>query len=239
MRAVRIAEEISRGGGDDSNVDVDLAILNRLPAAAMRAQHARSAHVPVRAEVAQRPIQAAFDVMHRARLHQLDHRLMTGERSAGKPPQVFHAHACRGLQRRQRHLVAIAEVMVAADGHAVAQVAEAQCSLQVGRALIAVERIIAVAANRRRRLTPAGRMTFNVDEGRLFAAVHNGWNAATQGVGDKISGQGFAHCASPGLDAGSDKSPIRRARSINFRARCTTGGSIIFEPTLTTPSPCA
>ena len=34
-----------------------------------------------------------------------------------------------------------------------------------------------------------------------------------------------------------DTSPIALARAISLRARCTTGGSIIFEPRLTTPSP--
>ena len=88
VRAVGVAEEVGGGRGDDRDVDVDLAILHRLPASAVRAQHAQAAHVAVRAVVAERAVHAAFDVVHRARLHQVDHRLVAGKRRAGKPDQV-------------------------------------------------------------------------------------------------------------------------------------------------------
>ena len=40
MRAIGVAEVVGRGRGDDRDVDVHLAILNRLPASTVRAQHA-------------------------------------------------------------------------------------------------------------------------------------------------------------------------------------------------------
>ena len=46
VRAVGIAEEVRRGRGDDRDVDVHLAILHRLPASAMRAQHAHPRMLP-------------------------------------------------------------------------------------------------------------------------------------------------------------------------------------------------
>ena len=65
MRPVGVAEEIGRRRGDHRDIDMYFTVLYRLPAAAMRAQHAQPAHVPMGAVVAQRAIHAAFDVMHR------------------------------------------------------------------------------------------------------------------------------------------------------------------------------
>ncbi len=50
--AVGVAEGVGGRGGDDGNVDVDFAILNGLPAAAMRTQHAHAAHLSLGAVVA-------------------------------------------------------------------------------------------------------------------------------------------------------------------------------------------
>ncbi len=75
VRAVAVAEGIRGGRGDHRDVDVNFAILNRLPASAMRAQHAHAAHLALRAVVAQRAVHAAFDVMDDARFHQIDRAL--------------------------------------------------------------------------------------------------------------------------------------------------------------------
>ena len=93
VRAIGVAEEVRRRRGNHRDVDMDFAILNRLPASAMRAQHAHAAHLAVRAEVAQRTVHAAFNVVDRSRLHQVDHRLVTRKRRAGEPHQVLDAHA--------------------------------------------------------------------------------------------------------------------------------------------------
>ncbi len=154
VRAVGIAEEVGGGRSDHRDVDVDLAILHRLPTSAVRAQHAQAAHVSVRAVIAERAVHAAFDVMHRARLHQLDHRLVARKRRAGKPDEVLGAHARGGLQRGERDAVSIAQMMMTADGHAIAQSAKTQRSFQIGDALVTVGRIVAVAANRRTGFVP-------------------------------------------------------------------------------------
>ena len=120
MRAVGVAEVVGCRRGNDRNVDVNLAILHRLPASTVRAQHSHAPHVPVRAVVAERSIHAAFDVMHHAGLHQVDDRLVTGKRGAGKPHEVFGPHPGGGLQRSERDAVSIAQMMMAADGHAIA-----------------------------------------------------------------------------------------------------------------------
>ena len=48
-----------------------------------------------------------------------------------------------GLQRGERNAIAVAQVMMAADGHAIAQSAKAQRRFQVGHALVAVCGIVA------------------------------------------------------------------------------------------------
>ena len=58
----------------------------------------------------------------------------------------------RRLQRHQRNPVAIAQVMVLRDDHAVAQSAFAQRGLEVGNALVAIRGIIFAGTDRRRRL---------------------------------------------------------------------------------------
>ena len=89
----------------------------------------------MRAIIAERAVHAAFDVMHRAGIHQLDDRLVTGKRCAGEPHQVaapMRAAVCRAVKS---DAVAVAQVMMAADGHAVAQAAESQRSFQVATRL--------------------------------------------------------------------------------------------------------
>ena len=91
--AVGVAEGVGRRRGDDGDVDVDLAVLDRLPAAAVGPQHAETAHLAVGAVVAQRAVHAALDVVHHARVHQIDHRRVAGERGAGEPHQILGARA--------------------------------------------------------------------------------------------------------------------------------------------------
>ncbi len=66
VRSIGVAEGIGRGRGDHRDVDVHFAILNGLPAPAVRAQHAQAAHLALGAVVAQRPVHRAFDVMDHA-----------------------------------------------------------------------------------------------------------------------------------------------------------------------------
>ena len=72
MRAVGIPEEIRAGRRNYRNVNVHFAILNGLPAPAMRAQYAHAAHSALGAIVADRAVHAAFNVVDGTRIHQLD-----------------------------------------------------------------------------------------------------------------------------------------------------------------------
>jgi hypothetical protein len=54
VRAVAVAEWVGRRRGDHGNVDVYLTVLNRLPASAVRAQHAHATHLAVGAVIAER-----------------------------------------------------------------------------------------------------------------------------------------------------------------------------------------
>jgi hypothetical protein len=84
MRAVGIAEAVRSRRGDDGDVDVHVAILDRLPAATVRSQHAETGHAAARSKIAQRTIHAALDVMHDAAPHQVDDGRM--HRTGRVPP---------------------------------------------------------------------------------------------------------------------------------------------------------
>jgi len=148
--AVGIAEHIRRRRGDYCDINVHFAVLDCLEASTMRAQHTESSHVALRAIVAKRAIHAAFDVMHHASFHQIDHRSLRRERRAREPAQVLHTHASRGLQYFQRHPVPIAQMMVRRDRHAIANAAFAQRGLDVGNALVSIRRIVTRGPHRRR-----------------------------------------------------------------------------------------
>jgi hypothetical protein len=149
VRAICVSEGISGRRGDDRDVNVHLAILNRLPAAAMRAQHAHAAHVALGAVVAKWAVHAAFDVVNHARLHQVYGGGLRRERCAGKPHQVAHADAGGGLEGHQGNSITVAQVMMAGDDHAVAQATFAQRSFEIRDALVAVLRIVGGGANGR------------------------------------------------------------------------------------------
>src|SRR5579862_2523779 len=208
------------------------AVLHCLPASTMRAQYPKSAHAAVRAIVAQRAVHAALDMVHRAGFHQLDDRLVAGERRAGKPHQVARAHAGSRLKRVERDQVSVAQMMMAADGHAVAQPAKPQRRFQVRNPLVPVCGIVAVAANRRAVFMAGGTMSVDALIRDSFAAVDRGGHAPSGGIRNQGRGEGGAHAWPPAATM-----PICCALATSLRARCTTGASIIFEPRLTTPRP--
>ena len=70
--AVAVAESVRGRRGDHCDVDMHFAILNRLPSPTVRAQHAHTAHLSLRAIVTQGPIHAAFDAIDDAGIHQFD-----------------------------------------------------------------------------------------------------------------------------------------------------------------------
>ncbi len=112
VRTVGVAEAISGRGGNDGDVDMHFAVLDCLPAASMRAQHAETAHLPLRTVIAEWAVHAAFNMMNHAGVHQFNDRGVAWERGAGKPPQILYSQAASRLQGFQRNAIAIAEVMM-------------------------------------------------------------------------------------------------------------------------------
>ena len=89
--AVGVAEGVGGGGRDDGDVDVQLAVLDRLPAAAVRAQHAQAAHLAGGRVLAEWTVHAALDVVHDAGIHVLDDGGMAGKRRTREPHEVLDA----------------------------------------------------------------------------------------------------------------------------------------------------
>ena len=128
--------------------------------------------------------------------------------------------------------------------HAIAQAAESQSSFEIGDALVAVRRdnLLFDADRAARLLRPVGSYLPTPMYGTLSAAIHHRWNTTTSGVGDEFDLFAFSlqircHLSAPMCS--TDESHRLRLAPSSFSARFTTGGSIIFEPRLTTPRPFA
>src|SRR5579872_2423415 len=126
-------------------------------------------------------------------------------------------------------------MMMARDNHAIAQPALPQRRLQIGHALVAVLGIVHRRANRRCSLVAGWNVAVHAGERDLRTIVDGRRNDATCGVLD----QSDRSCRRRHERSFSSRatSPISRARATSLSARFTTGGSIILEPKLTTPSP--
>jgi hypothetical protein len=90
--------------------------------------------------------------MPRIALEVADLGLVHREAGAGEPDQVLHPQFGGGGEDGVGHVVAVAQVVVGADGHAVAQARPLQGRLDVLRHLVPVGRVVAAGADRRRRL---------------------------------------------------------------------------------------
>lgn len=182
MRPVGVTERIGGRRGNHRNVDVYFAILNGLPAPAMGPQHAHPTHLSLSAIVTQRAVHAAFDVMNDAGLHELNRGLLRRERRTRKPHQIFDADSCRRFERHERDPVAIAQVMMIRDDHAIAQAAIAQSSFEIGHALVTILRIIFAGINGWGSLSTAGLVLCHAEKWDLRLAVDHGGHAASDGI---------------------------------------------------------
>ena len=180
--AVGVAEGIGGRRGDHRDVNVYLTVLDGLPTAAMRAQDSHAAHVALGAVVAQRAVHRAFDVMDDAFLHQVNGALLRGEGCAGEPHQVFDAEAGGGFKCHERDAVAVAQVVMVGEDHAVAQSAVAQSSLEIGHALVAVLGKVFIRSDRRGLLAAAGLILADADVRDLGLAVDHGGYHASGGI---------------------------------------------------------
>jgi acyl-coenzyme A thioesterase PaaI-like protein len=157
-------------------------------------------------------------VVHGTGFHQVDDGRVAGKRRAGKPHQVTDAHAGSGLQRQQRHLVTVPEVVVCGDNHAVAEAALLESRLQVRYALVAGGGVIMAGADRGRVLASARPVQPHTFEGRLLAPVDNGRNTVAGSVLHQF--RRLAHRPFSLLfPAESATKPMARACFTSFRAR--------------------
>ncbi len=182
MRAVGIAKRVGRGRGDHRNINVDFAILNRLPASAMRPQDAHAAHLPLRAVIPQWTVHRPFDVMNDSRLHQVNRTFLRRKRRAGKPQEILDADPRRCFQHHQRHSIAIPQVMMVRQHHAIAQPALAQGCLQIRDAFVAAIRVVFARPHRRRSLPPPRLILSHPEVRDRRLAVHHPRHHTPRGV---------------------------------------------------------
>ncbi len=116
-----VAEGVGGGGGDHRDVNPNLAVLDRLPAPAVRAQDAEPAHPALRAVVTERAVHRAFDVVQDTRLEVADLIGVDRERRRREPHQVLHAERGGGVEDHVGDRVAVPEVVVARHRHAVGE----------------------------------------------------------------------------------------------------------------------
>ncbi len=132
--AVGVAKGVGGGRRDDGDVDVHLAVLHRLPASAVGAQHAQAAHAsPCDVYSPSGPFMLPSMWCTTPWSHEVHDGRVAREGRAGEPAQVLHAHARGRLERLERDDIAVAQVVVRGDGHAVAQAHLLQRRLQVRR----------------------------------------------------------------------------------------------------------
>ena len=104
------------------------------------------------------------------------------KRRAGEPEQILDAYFRRRLQHHERDPVAIPQMMMVRDHHAVAQSAFAQRSLEIRNALVAVVGIVLARAHRRCSLAPARLVLGHAQVGNLGLAIDHGRHHASRGV---------------------------------------------------------
>ena len=215
MRTISISKSIRGRGCDDCDIDMNLAVLDRLPAASMRPQHAQATHFALCAVVAQRPVHAAFNVMNCPGFHQVNGTLLRGKRCAGKPHEVLDAEFGGRFQRHKRDPVTIAQMVVIGNHHAIAQAAFLQRGLEVGNSLVTTFGIILVGSYRRRGLASPRLVLARAEVWNLRLAVDHGRHAASDGVVRQLDS--LRHFQF--LAASLGRRPMAFARATSFNAR--------------------
>ena len=164
-RAAQVAELVGGGRADDGDVHADVAVLNGPVPPAVGAEDGEAMHAAVGGEVADGAVERALDVMDDAALQVGDQVGVAGEDRARKPDEVPHAQGVGGGEDLGGEVVAVAQVVVGRDHHAVAQARLAQSGLQVGGALVAVHRVVAAGADGRGGLAAFGAEGSHPSEG--------------------------------------------------------------------------
>ena len=166
-------------------------------------------------------------------LHELDDGAWQGKEALGNQHEVLDAQLGGGLEDHVRDEVAVAEVVVGANGHAVAEprgltsalldAARRACRRRPGsRAL----------ADRRRRLAPVGAMLADALVGHLRSAVDLDREPSRPRRSRRARSRAPLAIVPAGLRASRREPPAAMARLGHpvCSARLTTGGSIILLP---------
>jgi hypothetical protein len=187
MGAVAVAERVGRGRGDHGNIDVNFAVLYRLPASTVGAQHSHATHLALRAIVAERAVHAALNVIDDTGFHQCDGALLRWERGAGEPHQVFRPDQGCGFECHESDSVAVAEVMMGRDDHAIAQTAFTQRGFEIRDVLVSIRGILGSCADRRRRFASWWNVLAHTLVRDLWPAIYQFWNNAAGCVYEHFS----------------------------------------------------
>ena len=120
--AVGIAEGIAGRCTEERHVDVEFASGDRRCTAAVRTENDREVHQAAGDLLCELPAHAAgLDVCDNTVLDMFDHRGMAARQRAGCDGQVFDAHSCDLIQHHVDDVIAVSEMVVERNGHAVLQ----------------------------------------------------------------------------------------------------------------------
>ncbi len=129
-------------------------------------------------------------LVDQALLERADQRLVARERRRGQPDQVAHAQLAGRSEHLPHQQVAVAEVMVRRDYHAVAQAGAPQRLDQARRALIAAGGELGAGSDRRCGLAALRDMPPDALVGQAVAAVYLRWDQPPGGVFEEC----YGHC---------------------------------------------
>ena len=143
-----VAHAVARGSGDESNVDVDFARLNSAGTAAVAADDGGCFQLSCRNDLANAPAYAGgLDADDLALLNIVRDGIMCAAETGCRDSQVLEPQLLNGCGHDHvRHIVAVTQVMMEAEGHAVFRAALEQGFSQ-GRDELALQRLFIAAGS--------------------------------------------------------------------------------------------
>ena len=137
------------------------------------------------AEPADGAVHAPLDVVDDAALEVADEGLVGGKEGRGGEGDVPDSHLRDGVEEGVDGEVTVAEVVVDADGHPVAQAALLQGLAQGAHPLVGA--VVRVGGDARRGLGARGAVGADTLEDGLGLAVDLQWDASADGVQDEVT----------------------------------------------------